>query len=115
MRYPDWFKAQVVQAVTLHGLSYANASRLYDVAGETIRGWVNGAAYAPAGLDRLEALEHRVARVEHYLALAEGIRQQGQDGPWRRDQMERGNGHNGFEGGPGLARAAALSGGTDHD
>lgn len=25
MKYPDWFKAQVMEAITLHGLSYLRA------------------------------------------------------------------------------------------
>jgi transposase-like protein len=94
MRYPDWFKTQVVQAVTLHGLSYLRASHLYDVADETIRKWVNGAADAPAGLGRLEALEHRVGRIEHYLALAEEIWHQGREGSRRHHPAGRANGHN---------------------
>lgn len=108
MKYPDWFKAQVLRAVTLHGLSYAHASRLYDVADETIRKWVN-AVDAPVGLDRLEALEHRVSQIEHYLALAEAIRQQGRNGSRHLDPMGHSNGHNGFESVHGLAHAVASA------
>jgi transposase len=44
VKYTDWFRAPVVQAVTLHGLSYTRASHLCDVADETIRKRVNAAA-----------------------------------------------------------------------
>jgi transposase-like protein len=94
MRYPDWFKAQVVEAVTLRGLSYLQAAQLYDLVEDTIRRWVN-AADTPVGLDRVEALEHRLARIEHYLALAEQLRNQRAGKPWTL--RERGNGHNGHE------------------
>jgi transposase-like protein len=79
MRYPDWFRAQVVQAAMVHGLTYAKVARLYGVSNDNVRKWVNAAEETPAGLDRLEALEHRIARIEHYLALAEEIRRQDQE------------------------------------
>lgn len=109
MSYPDWFKAQVVQAVTWHGLSYTKASQLYDLADDTIRKWVN-TADTPADLDRLEALEHRVGRIEHYLALAEEIRNQGRNGSWCLNPVERGNSHNGFAGADGLSRSTGRRG-----
>jgi hypothetical protein len=111
MRYPDWFRAQVVQAVTLHGLSYTRAAHLYDVADETIRKWANGAAETPAGLDRLEALEHRVAQIEHYLVLAEAIRHQGRHEYRPLHPVARGGGHDGFDALHGSLRATAAEGG----
>jgi hypothetical protein len=97
VRYSDWLKAQVVQAVTLHRLSYARASHLYDVAHETIRKPVNGTAGAPAGLDRVEALALLIARVERYLVLTEAIRHQGGHASRNLHPVEHRNGHNGFD------------------
>lgn len=93
VRYPDWFKAQVVQAIVVHGLSYVKAAQLYDMSEDTIRNWINAAntAAMPVGLDRVDALEHRVARIEHYLALAAAIRDQCRDSPDNGHQLERDN------------------------
>lgn len=76
MRYPGWFKAQLVEAVIGRGLSYAHAGYLYGVGDETIRNWVNAAGGKLPELERVEALEHRLARIEHYLVLGEAIREQ---------------------------------------
>jgi transposase-like protein len=113
MRCPDWFKAQVVEAVTLHGLSYTRASHLYDVADETIRKWVNGASDAPVGLGRLEAMEHRVARIEHYLALAEAVLHENRNGSQHLQPVVHRNGHNGFGAVPSFSHVALPAhGGT---
>jgi transposase-like protein len=37
MRYPEWFKAQVVQAAMVHRLTYAKVARLYGVSDDNIR------------------------------------------------------------------------------
>jgi hypothetical protein len=93
MRYPDWFRAQVVQAVLLHGLTNARAARLYGVNDDAVRKWVNAAEDTPGGLDRLDALEHRIARIEHYLALAQEIWHWGRDAIWHPFPAMRSNGH----------------------
>lgn len=97
MRYPDWFRAQVVQAVLLHGVTYARVARLYGVTDDTVRGWVNAATDMPTGFDRIETLEHRVARIEHYLALAAEIRVQGEGGSWPAHPAARRNAHSVIE------------------
>jgi transposase len=108
VKYPDWFRAQVVQAAMVHGLTYARVARLYGMDTDLVRRWVNAAEEAPAGLDRLERLEHRIARIEHHLALAEEIWEQARHGAWHPDPASSGNGRNGCSAVAGLLRAATL-------